>query len=88
MHNDLPLAPESLKVNKVPKLIPNLSRRVSKGGAFGACAPPLEPNAQRKNLRRLKDLRGPNHRKSLKFSKCVFFFFAKDILLSLLFNLE
>ena len=24
LHNDLPLAPESLKVNKVPKLIPNL----------------------------------------------------------------
>ena len=24
LHNDLPLAPESLEVNKVPKLIPNL----------------------------------------------------------------
>ena len=43
--------------------------RVSKGWAFGACAPPpLEPNAQRKNLRRLKDLRGPIQRKSPKLS--------------------
>ena len=36
-----------------------IGRRVSKegGGAFGACAPPpFEPIAQRKNLRRLKDL--------------------------------
>ena len=56
------------------------------GGAFGACAP-LEPNAQRKNLRKLKDLRGPIQRKSPKFSN-EFLFSAKDILLSLLINFE
>ena len=50
-------------------------RRVSKGGAFGARAPPLEPNAQRKNLRRLKNLRGQIQQKSPKFSKWIFFFF-------------
>ena len=27
LHNDLPLAPESLEVNKVPKLIPNPKRQ-------------------------------------------------------------
>ena len=37
--------------------------RIQGGGIWGMC-PPLEPNAQRKNLRRLKDLRGPFHRKS------------------------
>ena len=42
--------------------------RIQGGGAFGACVP-LDPNAQRKNLRRLKDLRGPIQRKSPKFSK-------------------
>ena len=36
-----------------------------RGGHLGH-VPPLEPNAQRKNLRRLKDLRGPIHRKSPK----------------------
>ena len=38
------------------------------GGIWGTC-PPLEPNAQRKNLRRLKDLRGQIQQKSPKFSK-------------------
>ena len=38
------------------------------GGIWGMC-PPLESNAQRKNLRRLKDLKGPIQRKSPKFSK-------------------
>ena len=42
------------------------------GGIWGTC-PPLEPNAQRKNLRRLKDLRGQIHQKSPKFSKWFFF---------------
>ena len=42
--------------------------RIQGGGIWGMC-PPLEPNAQRKNLRRLKDLRGPIQRKSPKFSK-------------------
>ena len=54
-------------------------RRVSKGGGiWGMCPPPLEPNAQRKNLRRLKDLRGPIQQ---KLSKWYIFFFAKDFLL-------
>ena len=35
---------------------------------------PLEPNAQRKNLLRLKDLRGPIQRKSTKFPRWVFFY--------------
>ena len=41
--------------------------RIQGGGIWGTC-PPLEPNAQRKNLRRLKDLRGPIQRKSPKLS--------------------
>ena len=53
-----------------------LSRRVSKGGHLGHVPPPLEPNAQRKNLRRLKDLRGQIQQKSPKFSKWIFFFFC------------
>ena len=44
--------------------------RIQGGGIWGMC-PPLEPNAQRKNLRRLKDLRRPIQRKSPRF----FFFF-------------
>ena len=38
------------------------------GGIWGTC-PPLEPNAQRKNLRRLKDLKGQIQQKYPKFSK-------------------
>ena len=37
--------------------------RIQGGGIWGMC-PPLEPNAQRKNLRRLKDLWGAIQRKS------------------------
>ena len=55
------------------------------GGIWGMCPPPLEPNAQRKNLRRLKDLRRPIQRKSPKL--LTRFFFSLKILLSLLFNL-
>ena len=40
----------------------------SRGGIWGICPPPLEPNAQRKNLRRLRDLRGTIQRKSPKLS--------------------
>ena len=39
------------------------------GGIWGTCPPLLEPNAQRKNLWRLKDLRGQIQQKSPKFSK-------------------
>ena len=49
-----------------------LDRRVSKGGGHLGHVPPpppREPNAQRKNPRRLKDLRGLIQRKSPKFSK-------------------
>ena len=59
-------------MNSIKKLTAYFSavRRVSKGGGiWGMCPPPLEPNAQRKNLRRLKDLKGPIQRKSPKFSK-------------------
>ena len=42
--------------------------RIQGGGIWGTC-PPLEPNAQQKNLRRLKDLRGQIQQKSPKFSK-------------------
>ena len=49
--------------------------RIQGGGIWGTC-PPLEPNAQRKNLRRLKDLRGQIQQKSPKFSKLIFFFFC------------
>ena len=56
--------------------------RIQGGGIWGMC-PPLEPNAQRKNLRRLKDLRGPIQRNRNFENE---FFFAKDILLSPLFN--
>ena len=51
-----------------------LQARIQGGGIWGTC-PPLEPNAQRKNLRRLKDLRGQIQQKSPKFSKWIFFFF-------------
>ena len=47
--------------------------RIQGGGIWGTC-PPLEPNAQRKNLRRLKDLRGQIQQKSPKFSKWIIFF--------------
>ena len=43
--------------------------RIQGGGHLGHVPPPLEPNAQRKNLRRLKDLRGQIQQKSPKFSK-------------------
>ena len=36
------------------------------GGHLGHVPSPLEPNAQQKNLRRLKDLKGPIQRKSPK----------------------
>ena len=39
-----------------------------RGGHLGH-VPPLEPNAQRKNLRRLKDLRGQIQQKSPIFSQ-------------------
>ena len=42
-----------------------------RGGIWGMC-PPLEPNGQRKNLRRLNDLRGPIQRKSPKLSTWFF----------------
>ena len=50
--------------------------RIQGGGAFGARAPPpLEPNTQRKNLRRLKDLRGQIQQKLQNFQNEFFFFF-------------
>ena len=53
----------------------NYTRRVSKGGHLGH-VPPLEPNAQRKNLRRLKDLRGRFSKNLQNFQNDFFFFFC------------
>ena len=52
---------------------PMYSGAIPRGGHLGLVPPPLEPNAQRKNLRRLKDLRGQIQQKSPKFSKWIFF---------------
>ena len=46
-----------------------MSGAYPRGGHLGHVPPPLELNAQRKNLRRLKDLRGQIQQKSPKFSK-------------------
>ena len=48
--------------------------RIQGGGHLGHVPPPLEPNTQRKNLRRLKDLRGPIQRKSPKSPTYIFFY--------------
>ena len=57
-----------------------------RGGEFGACAPPLEPNAQRKKSMEIKRLEGTDSAKIAKIVNMIFFFLLK-ILLSLLFNL-
>ena len=62
-------------------------RRVSKGGAFGACAPPLSLMPNEKSTE-IKTFDGTDSAKIAIILKMSFFFFAKDILLSLLFNLE
>ena len=70
-----------MKSKFVNSIFTTTQARIQGGGIWGTC-PPLEPNAQRKNLRRLKDLRGQIQQKSPKFSKRIFFFWLRHSLKS------
>ena len=81
-HRVLRLPPYHCQYKPIKLIWAQLKNRspYPRGGHLGH-VPPLEPNAQRKNLRRFKDLRGPIQRKSPKLSTGFFFFFLLKILL-------